>query len=207
VVSWSTSPIIEKSPLAIVVLDAGHRVQMCNPAFERLFGYAQEEIAGTQLDELIAPADENTQAVRFTRRILAGEHVHAIGQRCRKDGSLVDVEIHGVPLLAGDKLIGIYGIYQDRTEHLQAERALRVSEERYRLLFDANPHPMWVYDLDTLVFRSPLWSLPGRIPLHDHQGYPAGGGNRSSAGERRPGEGRHRCRRGVETQKERRDAD
>lgn len=34
----------------------------------------------------------------------------------------------------------------------RAEATLRASEERYRLLFDVNPHPMWVYDLETLRF-------------------------------------------------------
>lgn len=31
-------------------------------------------------------------------------------------------------------------------------QALRQSEDRYRLLFDSNPHPIWVYDLKTLAF-------------------------------------------------------
>jgi two-component system cell cycle sensor histidine kinase/response regulator CckA len=34
----------------------------------------------------------------------------------------------------------------------EAEAALRASEERYRLLFDRNPMPMWVYDRTTLRF-------------------------------------------------------
>ncbi len=33
-----------------------------------------------------------------------------------------------------------------------AEEELRASEERYRLLFETNPHPMWVYDLESLAF-------------------------------------------------------
>ncbi len=34
----------------------------------------------------------------------------------------------------------------------RAEHALRESETRYRVLFESNPQPMWVYDLETLSF-------------------------------------------------------
>jgi len=33
-----------------------------------------------------------------------------------------------------------------------SEKTLKESEARYRELFEANPHPMWVYDLETLAF-------------------------------------------------------
>jgi PAS domain S-box-containing protein len=38
------------------------------------------------------------------------------------------------------------------TELAAANKALQQSEDRYRLLFDCNPHPVWVYDLETLAF-------------------------------------------------------
>src|SRR5258708_5580835 len=41
---------------------------------------------------------------------------------------------------------------RDVTEQRAAEVQLRESEERYRSLFDSNPHPMWVYDVATLAF-------------------------------------------------------
>jgi two-component system cell cycle sensor histidine kinase/response regulator CckA len=44
---------------------------------------------------------------------------------------------------------------RERDERLvrrRAEDALRESEEKYRLLFESNPHAMWVYDQETLQF-------------------------------------------------------
>jgi PAS domain S-box-containing protein len=43
-------------------------------------------------------------------------------------------------------------VFADITATYRAEQALRDSEQRYRTLFEANPHPMWVYDLETLAF-------------------------------------------------------
>ncbi len=41
---------------------------------------------------------------------------------------------------------------KDRQKGHIAEQALRDSEARYRLLFESNPHPMWVFDSQTLAF-------------------------------------------------------
>lgn len=51
-------------------------------------------------------------------------------------------------------------LVEERTAHLEAEITRRVeaerhlseSEERYRMMFDRNPHPIWVYDSETLRF-------------------------------------------------------
>lgn len=42
--------------------------------------------------------------------------------------------------------------HEDITTRKQAEESLRETAQHYRLLFDNNPQPMWVYDLETLSF-------------------------------------------------------
>ncbi|MDQ3684155.1 MAG: PAS domain S-box protein [Acidobacteriota bacterium] len=50
------------------------------------------------------------------------------------------------------QVVGVRGVMRNITERRQAEDRLRESEERYRMLFEGNPQPMWVYDLDTFAF-------------------------------------------------------
>jgi PAS domain S-box-containing protein len=128
--------LTENNPLGIVVIDLHHRILMCNPAFEALFGYHQSEILGAELDSLLAPPDSKTEAVALTRRSTTGNVVREKGKRLRSDGSLVDVQILGVPISVDGKLIGSFGMYEDITERRRAEQAQREAEERFRSLFE-----------------------------------------------------------------------
>ena len=47
---------------------------------------------------------------------------------------------------------GIRAVARDITDRKQIEIRLRDSEERYRLLFDSTPQPIWVSDEDSLAF-------------------------------------------------------
>ncbi len=129
--------LIEHSPLAIVVLDPDHRVRICNPAFEKLFQWDRDEVVGTTLDRMISTSQKRREASDYTELVLEGRTVHDTTRRLRKDGTELDVELYGVPLMRGGELIGIFAIYQDVTDRVRAEQALRESEERFRRLSDA----------------------------------------------------------------------
>jgi len=114
--------LVSNSPVAIVVLDVDHRMTSCNPAFERLFGYSASDVAGQDLDALIATDATRNEATAYTQQVLQQGPIHAAGQRRRKDGTLVDVEVQGVPVVVGGQLVGLMGMYYDVTELLQARR-------------------------------------------------------------------------------------
>ncbi|MBP9119969.1 MAG: PAS domain S-box protein, partial [Ignavibacterium sp.] len=41
---------------------------------------------------------------------------------------------------------------RDITDRIKFEETLKISEENYKYLFENNPQPMWVYDIDTLEY-------------------------------------------------------
>jgi PAS domain S-box-containing protein len=75
-------------------------------------------------------------------------------RRRRKDGTLVDLEIYGVPLVVEGKPRGVLALYQDITERKRAEEALRASEERYRELFENASDLVFTIDLEAARFTS-----------------------------------------------------
>jgi PAS domain S-box-containing protein len=114
--------VVQNSPVAIVTLDLEGNVAELNPAFERLFGYARDEAVGRNLDSLINTDETLREAEGYTEAAAAGSLAHGIGQRRRKDGSHLDVELAGVPVEVGGERVGIMALYHDVTELLAARR-------------------------------------------------------------------------------------
>jgi PAS domain S-box-containing protein len=133
------SALIDSSPIAIVVSDQHGCVQSLNPAFTNIFGYAREEGVGAILDELIAPGGLAAEAQDLTRRRIAGELFRIETRRKRKDGTLVDVEVHGVPLRVQGKIVGGFALYQDVTDRHRAERAIRDANAKLTAIIQTSP--------------------------------------------------------------------
>jgi two-component system, sensor histidine kinase and response regulator len=114
--------LVVNNPAATIILDEKEKITSCNPAFENLFGYTQNEIIGANLDTLIATEATLQEAAQYTQKALTGGTVHGIGKRRRKDGILVDVEIFGVPVVVGEQKIGALAIYHNITELLHAQQ-------------------------------------------------------------------------------------
>ena len=120
--------LVKNSPVAIVIMDMESNIISCNPAFEVLYGYQQEEVIGKNLDRLISKNADLEEADQYSRNVAQGKTIHGYGQRIRKDSSQVDVEIFGVPVIVDGKGYGILGIYHDVTDILQARREAEAAD-------------------------------------------------------------------------------
>jgi two-component system cell cycle sensor histidine kinase/response regulator CckA len=68
------------------------------------------------------------------------------------DGSEVWIGQNVQLVIENGKVVELQALGRDITARKKIEQQLLDSERRYRLLFEANPHPMWVYDFETLSF-------------------------------------------------------
>src|SRR5204863_103503 len=109
-------------------------------AAEKLFGYTAQEATGRVIDDLVAnDARLHADALELSHTALVGEHAQFVRQRMRKDGSLVDVEIHAGAIVVGGERVGDYVIYHDISE-LQRQRRY------YEALFQGSPNAIALLD-------------------------------------------------------------
>ena len=130
---------------------AGQRIIYVNPAFTHLTGYPADELREHAPDLLWGASDGRLGAVeRLSRALSDGTPAELEMILQRKDGASFWVDISVVPIRgsAGDPLRCI-AILRDATQRRRLQETLVERERMFRLLFESNPIPMWVRDIDT----------------------------------------------------------
>jgi PAS domain S-box-containing protein len=126
-----------------------------NPAIARILGYDSPQEVVNTLKEVGKQLYVDPNRRKVFRQVLESQgSVHDFqAEYFRKDGAKIWVKTTAqVVRDATGKIIFYEGIIQDITAQISAENQLRQSEAQYRMLFDGNPHPMWVFDQKTLQF-------------------------------------------------------
>ncbi|MEJ0085050.1 MAG: PAS domain S-box protein [Pseudomonadota bacterium] len=140
IVASSDDAIISKSLEGIIVT--------WNEGATRIFGYQPEEVVGKPVTILIPPdrLDEEPAILAQLREGRRVDHYHTV--RVRKDGSFVDISLTISPVRdATGAIVGASKIARDISQQKRIEEALRVSNDRFRLMADSAPVLIWIADL------------------------------------------------------------
>jgi PAS domain S-box-containing protein len=95
------------------VLDATGLVRWINPAAQRLLG----DVRGHHFTSVVAPEDSRRAQELFARKMLGTTRAtDSTGVLMSSAGARVPVEISSVPLMSGERVVGVFGLLEKDTD-------------------------------------------------------------------------------------------
>lgn len=126
---------------AIFVTDAACRIVAGNPQSWRMSGYAEAELSGRDIGELLYQPDDQALIPKLRERLRADGYWESEIWHRKKDGSSCPVLTSFVRVLDGDGEVSQYVIFfKDLTERLAADK--RIEELAYHDVLTGLPAPV-----------------------------------------------------------------
>ncbi|WP_232701670.1 PAS domain S-box protein [Halobacterium wangiae] len=148
------------SPTASFVVEDGEPIiQSINPAFERVFGYGEAELADEKIDDYIVPPESRTEAEVYNQKLKEGQNVNAEVRRIAADG-LRDFLLDVVPFRLDKPNVHGYAMYTDITDRKERERELKRQNDRLEEFAGIVSHDL----------RNPLNVARGYVELAEETG-------------------------------------
>jgi len=98
------------------VLDTTGVVRWINPSAEQLVG----DVRGRHFTSVVAPEDSRRARELFARKVLgASSATEATGVLVSTSGTRVAVELSAVPLMNGERVVGVFGLIEERPDDMR----------------------------------------------------------------------------------------
>ncbi len=148
----------------VFVMDMQGNIIRVNGTVSKRLSYAPGELTGTNVLLLHVP-ERRDEALRIVQGMIAGTIDSCPVPVVAKDGTRIEVETK-VTRGSWNNQEVLIGVTRDVTERRQAEEALRLSEKKYRSIFDNFPDLYYQTDLNGIITRlSPsVTGLSGWLP-------------------------------------------
>jgi len=142
--------IADKSMVGIYIVQNGKYIYV-NPRFAEIFDYEPVELINTVPLETIIHENYRAITTEHVRQRMAGEveSVFYETKGRKKNGEANWVEFYGSRAIIGG-IPTIIGSMLDITNRKKAQEELKSSEQKYKLLFESNPLPLWMIAKDNL---------------------------------------------------------
>jgi diguanylate cyclase (GGDEF)-like protein/PAS domain S-box-containing protein len=144
--------IVQKADEGIIVTDSSGIITFANPALEKMLGCSTGEMNGQSWLDFVPPAMRE-RAIKADQARAKGQGERYELQLQHKDGTPVPVQISASPRY--DSLTGTYtgtqAVMTNIANIQQAERAIRESEEKYRLIFERSPFGILHFDNQGII--------------------------------------------------------
>ncbi len=139
--------IVESAPEAIIVYADG-RFLYVNPVAALRLGADREKLIGHPIMDFVHPSSVELVLSRLRNLAATGEAGPPMEVRfVARDGSVIQSEVVSVPIIF-DGGNAILTLIRDISKRVEAQRALRESEERFGKAFEHSPHGMAFVSLD-----------------------------------------------------------
>ena len=142
--------IFENSAVAIMLTDENERLVHWNKYTEKLLGMSGESLMMKPVKYLYP--QEEWKKIRSENVRQKGIQYHLETKMKRNDNELIDVDI-SLSVLKDriGNVIGSIGIVKDNTQTKQMEKALRMSEEKFKQLYEKAPVPYHTLSRDGTI--------------------------------------------------------